>query len=142
MWFVEQLLEFSRIIGDVFLGQSSFSGRSSDVERKTAVGMYIKRVLDALGLNLENKARSYESPFLAAIFLMNNYHFIHKAFTGNDLMLSLLEIVFENAEDHYNNLVSQQGRLYQRGFTKLMSFLGQEVSVQVSSSGHGEHKVE
>jgi len=82
MWFVEQLLEFSRIIGDVFLGQSSFSGRSSDVERKTAVGMYIKRVLDALGLNLENKARSYESPFLAAIFLMNNYHFIHKAFTG------------------------------------------------------------
>jgi len=64
------------------LGAGSFSGRSSDVERKTAVGMYIKRVLDALGLNLENKARSYESPFLAAIFLMNNYHFIHKAFTG------------------------------------------------------------
>lgn len=42
----------------------------------------LERVLDALGLNLENKARSYESPFLAAIFLMNNYHFIHKAFTG------------------------------------------------------------
>ena len=39
------------------------------------------RVLDALNINMENKARSYESPFLAAVFLMNNYHFIHKTFT-------------------------------------------------------------
>ena len=30
---------------------------------------------------MENKARSYESPFLAAIFLMNNYNFVHKTFT-------------------------------------------------------------
>ena len=39
------------------------------------------RVVDALSLNLENKARSYETPNLAAVFLLNNFQFIHKTFT-------------------------------------------------------------
>ncbi len=39
------------------------------------------RVLDALNLNLEHKARNFESPHLAALFLLNNFKFVHKTFT-------------------------------------------------------------
>ncbi len=38
------------------------------------------QVFNALNLNMENKAHNYESPFLAAIFLLNNFHFMHKTF--------------------------------------------------------------
>ena len=39
------------------------------------------RVLDALTLNLEQKSRTYESPVLASVFLLNNYFFIQATFT-------------------------------------------------------------
>ena len=39
------------------------------------------KVLDALTLNLEGKARAYESPVLSAVFLMNNYCFIQETYT-------------------------------------------------------------
>ena len=38
-----------------------------------------ERVLGALGLNLELKARVYEAPTLCALFLLNNYNYIVKA---------------------------------------------------------------
>ena len=37
------------------------------------------RVLGALGLNLELKARVYEAPTLSSLFLLNNYNYIVKA---------------------------------------------------------------
>ena len=39
------------------------------------------RALDALNLNMEHKARNFESPYLAALFLLNNFHFVHKSFS-------------------------------------------------------------
>lgn len=53
----------------------------SDAERRKSLGRYLARVIDALNLNMENKSRSYEHPPLASLFLLNNYHFIHKTFT-------------------------------------------------------------
>ena len=41
--------------------------------------LLIERVLGALGLNLELKARVYEAASLSALFLLNNYHYILKA---------------------------------------------------------------
>ena len=38
-----------------------------------------ERVLGALGLNLELKARVYEAPTLCELFLLNNYNYIVKA---------------------------------------------------------------
>lgn len=111
MWFVEQLLEYDRNVGEAILGESKPLPSSSplpccadidtiglsisehtytctgsfgiiqEAERRKALGHFLVRVLDALNLNMENKARSYESPQLASLFLMNNYHFIHKTFT-------------------------------------------------------------
>ena len=40
----------------------------------------IVQVIDALSLNMEMKSRTYESPVLAALFLMNNFHFIKSSF--------------------------------------------------------------
>ena len=39
---------------------------------------YAERVLGALGLNLELKARVYEAPTLSSLFLLNNYNYIVK----------------------------------------------------------------
>lgn len=71
-------------------------------------------VLNALNLNMENKARSYESPFLAAIFLLNNFHFIHKTFTKNSHMLRLLEGFYSEVQSHYEGVIQQQIHAYQR----------------------------
>ena len=75
-------------------------------------------VLNVLNLNMENKARSYESPFLAAIFLINNFHFIHKTFTKNTQMLSLLEGVFGEVQSHYEGVIQQQIHAYQRTYVE------------------------
>ena len=40
----------------------------------------VVQVIDALSLNMEMKSRTYESPVLAALFLMNNFHFIKSSF--------------------------------------------------------------
>ena len=39
------------------------------------------KVLSALTLNMEGKARAYESGVLSAVFLMNNYCFIQETYT-------------------------------------------------------------
>ena len=39
------------------------------------------QTLNVLTLNMEQKSRNYESPVLAAVFLLNNYSFIHSTFT-------------------------------------------------------------
>ena len=43
-----------------------------------SVFFYAERVLGALGLNLELKARVYEAPTLSSLFLLNNYNYIVK----------------------------------------------------------------
>ncbi len=50
-------------------------------------------------------------------------------------MLDLLETAYHGLEEHYEGLLEQHGRAYQRGFTKLISFLGQDVSLASQSSG-------
>lgn len=128
MRFVQALLEYAAALGDIFQGLNSFSlgGSTSDLEKKKAVGQYLVRVVDALNFNMEHKAKNFESPYLAAIFLLNNFHFVHKTFSQNDQMLNLLEEAFADIENHYSGLVMQQGRAYHRGFQKLINYLGQE----------------
>lgn len=137
MRYIEALLDYAGALGDIFQGFSSFSLASdtSELEKRKAVGQYLVRVLDALNFNMEHKAKNFESPYLAAIFLLNNFHFVHKMFSQNDELLSLLEEAFADIETHYSGLVMHQGRAYQRGFQKLISYLGQEVSLIHRSSG-------
>ena len=101
MRFIGAVLEYEQFLGEIFLGQNSFSlgNGTSELEVKKSVGQYLGeslgrqaqvgmivtpltvRVLDALSLNMEHKARNFESTYLAALFLLNNYQFVLKTFT-------------------------------------------------------------
>ena len=69
MRFIEAVLEYEQFLGEIFLGQNSFSlGNSSEAERKKVVGQYLGEILDVAFV-------------LAALFLLNNYQFVLKTFT-------------------------------------------------------------
>ena len=94
--------------------------------------MFADKVLGALGLNLELKSKGYEVQALSCIFLLNNYHYIHKSLTRqedvrnfpgcvdefsflrNDAFLSTLEQESPDIEDHYLELIAEQRRGYQK----------------------------
>jgi exocyst complex protein 7 len=134
MWFVEHLLDYSRNVGEVIFGESSF-GVISDADRRKSLGHYLTRVVDALNLNMESKARSYEHPQLASLFLLNNYHFIHKTFTRNEEMQRLLEEAYGDVEQNYINSITTHMRNYQRCFGKAIGFLGHEVHASAGAGG-------
>ncbi len=54
-------------------------------------------------------------------------------------MLDLLETAYKGLEEHYQGLLEQHGRAYQRSFTKLISFLGHDVSLTSQSSADKVH---
>ena len=62
-----------------------------------------ERVLGALGLNLELKARVYEAPTLSCLFLLNNYNYIVKSGSSKVTKLFLLlQLVFYYV--HFNSI--------------------------------------
>jgi hypothetical protein len=63
---------------------------------------------------MEHKARNYESPSLASIFLVNNFHFILKTFFNNSLMLRLLEGVYSDIQTHFEGVIQEKIHAYQR----------------------------
>lgn len=80
MIFLVNLLNFVDILSRVITGGGSNDSaiqRSKD-KNKAVYAQYITRVLAALGLTLKNKADSYSDPFLRAIFMLNNFHYILK----------------------------------------------------------------
>lgn len=80
MIFLVNLLNFVDILSRVITGGASNDSavqRSKD-KNKIVYAQYITRVLAAVGLTLKNKADSYSDPFLRAIFMLNNFHYILK----------------------------------------------------------------
>ena len=55
LWFMEQLLDYSRIVGEVLQGQSSFAVSSTDAERNKALGKFLSKctllLLDVVNLS-------------------------------------------------------------------------------------------
>jgi len=49
---------------------------------------FLERVLGSLGLNLQLKAKVYESMTLAALFLLNNHHYILKTLQRYSIVLT------------------------------------------------------
>ena len=66
----------SRVI--VITGPSSEQIQRSKDRNRLVYAQYITRVLSALGLTLKNKGEVYSDPFLRAIFMLNNFHYILK----------------------------------------------------------------
>ena len=63
-----------------------------------SVFFYAERVLGALGLNLELKARVYEAPTLSSLFLLNNYNYIVKTLQRYEYCMNTKLCLLEQKE--------------------------------------------
>ena len=59
---------------------------------------HAERVLGALGLNLELKARVYEAPTLSSLFLLNNYNYIVKTLQRYEYCMNAKLCLLEHKE--------------------------------------------
>ncbi|XP_065898323.1 exocyst complex component 7-like [Dysidea avara] len=136
MLFLEQLLEQMDIAGGILAEQDIVLSSMTDIEQanRKAIGNYIIRVFDVVNISMESKAKLYESSTLSSIFLMNNYHFIRRTFTRNQLMLSVLEEVYPDVDGKYNELIGAQRAVYTKRFNKLLSFVGQTTALPITSN--------
>lgn len=127
--FLEHLLGYTDTVGNMLNSQEQvFDPITKDVETpKRTVAKYISRVLGALGLNLELKSKSYVHMTgqiaLSGIFLMNNYNHIVKGLHRTGVLSLMKEGGFKDIEDQYIKLIQEQKYVYQKGWTKVMSYL-------------------
>uniref|UniRef100_H2ZQN4 Exocyst complex component 7 n=1 Tax=Ciona savignyi TaxID=51511 RepID=H2ZQN4_CIOSA len=118
MLFLQQLAENVEIVGGMLASNQS-------------------QVLGALKLNLENKSRVYVDLFLAAVFLLNNYHFIITALNRHNL-LALAQIATPEIERFYKEFIEEQRQAYMQCWTKFDSYLNNDnkgVPIQVQPGG-------
>ena len=47
-----------------------------------AVIPFVAKVLSALGMNLKNKSEAYNDPYLAAVFMLNNFNYVQLKLDG------------------------------------------------------------
>ncbi|KAK9901547.1 hypothetical protein WJX75_001553 [Coccomyxa subellipsoidea] len=86
-----------------------------------AVGHMLRVLLD----NLETKARTYKNKALAALFLMNNVHYIVKAVESNEA----LSCVGQDWIERHKDLIETYGEEYQEAsWGPLMSLVGHGVN--------------
>ena len=76
--FVVSLHNFVDILSRVITLPSSEAVQRSKDRNRLVYAQYITRVLSALRVTLKNKAEVYNDPFLRAIFMLNNFHYILK----------------------------------------------------------------
>ncbi|XP_065826280.1 exocyst complex component 7-like [Oscarella lobularis] len=120
--YIELLLEYSDTVGQLLVVQEGAHVNPS-LGAKKAMGAFLYNLLGKLGLNLELKARGYEDMALSCIFLLNNYHFIHKSLTRNDDFLTTVEEHSSDVEDYYMQLIGEQRRTYQKCWQKVIHHL-------------------
>ncbi|XP_014668631.1 PREDICTED: exocyst complex component 7-like [Priapulus caudatus] len=94
--------------GKVALAQEDARGGDDPQANKKALAAYFTRVLSTLGLNLENKAEMYSEPCLKAIFLLNNYNYIHMSLQR--LLVSLHDKGRDVLEREVRVLLSKHSR--------------------------------
>lgn len=125
--FMEQLLPYVETVGSMLVTMKedqsgNFFTRESELFTKV-VSEYVQRVLGALGLNLELKARVYEAPTLSSLFLLNNYNYIVKALQRSGLLALLQEGGIAGVEKQYQELIDEQKATYQKCWGKVLNFL-------------------
>uniref|UniRef100_H2ZQN5 Exocyst complex component 7 n=1 Tax=Ciona savignyi TaxID=51511 RepID=H2ZQN5_CIOSA len=135
MLFLQQLAENVEIVGGMLA--SKFESQQSIQIIRSCLAKYIGQVLGALKLNLENKSRVYVDLFLAAVFLLNNYHFIITALNRHNL-LALAQIATPEIERFYKEFIEEQRQAYMQCWTKFDSYLNNDnkgVPIQVQPGG-------
>ncbi|XP_078611801.1 exocyst complex component 7-like isoform X1 [Branchiostoma floridae x Branchiostoma japonicum] len=152
MIFLQNLLEYLHTAGGMLAAQVAASWCPVDIypagmkaaeinERKLSI--YIGKVLGALQLNLENKAKGYDDPALTAIFLLNNYHYILKTLKSSGLM-RVVVLQTSDIEEHYEDIIREQKRLYSKSWSGVLRHIleisGKTVSQQRAAPQMGKLK--
>ncbi|XP_031567122.1 exocyst complex component 7-like [Actinia tenebrosa] len=125
--FMDQLLPYSETVGHVLATQQEDQMRgfiNRDKGQLTRItAEYVQRVLGSLGLNLQLKAKVYESVTLSSLFLLNNYHYILKALQRSGLLELLKEGEITDIDDQYQMLVEEQKNMYDKCWSKVLHYL-------------------
>ncbi|CAH1274439.1 EXOC7 [Branchiostoma lanceolatum] len=142
MIFLQNLLEYLHTAGGMLAAQDPGQLKAAEVnERKLSI--YIGKVLGALQLNLENKAKGYDDPALTAIFLLNNYHYILKSLKSSGL-LRVVVLQTGDIEEHYEDIIREQKRLYSKSWSGVLRHVleisGKTVSQQRAAPQMGKLK--
>ncbi|XP_078692219.1 exocyst complex component 7-like isoform X1 [Branchiostoma floridae x Branchiostoma belcheri] len=154
MIFLQNLLEYLHTAGGMLAAQVAAGWRPVDTypagrdmqaaevnERKLSI--YIGKVLGALQLNLENKAKGYDDPALTAIFLLNNYHYILKTIKSSGL-LQVVVLQTSDIVEHYEDIIREQKRLYSKSWSGVLRHIleisGKTVSQQRAAPQMGKLK--
>ncbi|XP_014205358.1 exocyst complex component 7 [Copidosoma floridanum] len=116
--FLEQLTEYTDTVGAVLKrhNESDSSGsldtKQNEQQCRTALGLYIKRVLALLNLALVSKSdTSYSDPSLRALFRLNNHNYVINALRRSALM-ELLLLAEPSAEQTYLDLLARDRTTY------------------------------
>ncbi|KAJ3045684.1 Exocyst complex component 7 [Rhizophlyctis rosea] len=80
---------------------------------------YSNAVLDALAINLESKSKGYKKPTLATLFLLNNYHFVHKTLKGTRLS----NVVGDDTVKRFDNEIKRVSLLYKESWKPCLECL-------------------
>lgn len=107
----------SRVI--VITGPSSEQIQRSKDRNRLVYAQYITRVLSALGLTLKNKGEVYSDPFLRAIFMLNNFHYILKTLRKSGL-IDIVHLFDREVELFYEEQILENKKEYSKSWSKIM----------------------
>ncbi|KAK7112146.1 exocyst complex component 7-like [Littorina saxatilis] len=123
--FLTQLLDYAETAGAMLLMHGEQATPSASITAdgcRMKVADYMTRVLSALGLNLSNKAETYNDPGLRPIFMLNNFNYILKALKTTGL-LELLLLWNREVATYYNEQVLEQKRIYSQSWSKVLHYI-------------------
>ncbi|XP_033107981.1 exocyst complex component 7-like isoform X2 [Anneissia japonica] len=120
--FMENLQEFIDTTSSMLSTQKDaiLSRGSDDTAKKKLVAAYIAKVLGALGLNLDQKAKTYNDQYLGAIFLLNNYHYLLKSLQRSGL-IQLVMCFNPDVESHYEQIIKDQKVEYTKSWSRVIT---------------------
>lgn len=123
--FLENLMDFVETAAAMLATQKdpTLQMRSADPKAKQRrVATYVGKVLGALSLNLDQKAKTYSDQYLGAMFLLNNYQYILKSLQRSGL-IKLVVLSNPDIESHYEDIIKEQKKEYSRSWNKVLAFI-------------------
>ncbi|XP_072167863.1 exocyst complex component 7-like [Diadema setosum] len=123
--FLENLLDYVETAAAMLATQKdpTLQMRSADPKAKQRrVATYVGKVLGALSLNLDQKAKTYSDQYLGAMFLLNNYHYILKSLQRSGL-IKLVVLSNPDIESHYEEIIKEQKKEYSKSWNKVLAHI-------------------
>ena len=122
MLFVAQLYPYMDILNRVIsLPDMQCIDTTTDTNR-IAYAQYIYRVLAVLSSTLNKKNLQYSDPYLKAIFMLNNYHYILKSLRKTGL-LDIVHLYNHSVECYYEDHILENKRVYSQSWSRVLNFV-------------------